>query len=106
MEISRTALRKLMLLITFAILLYTGLQHLSQVLGFFRFVGGVVSPLLIGGATAFVLNVPMAFFEKKLFTPPPGGGRRRRRGVKGAGVDRETPGSAVDGGGGGGGGGV
>ena len=34
MEISRTALRKLMLLITFAILLYTGLQHLSQVLGF------------------------------------------------------------------------
>lgn len=78
MEISRTALRKLMLLITFAILLYTGLQHLSQVLGFFRFVGGVVSPLLIGGATAFVLNVPMAFFEKKLFTPPPGGGRRRR----------------------------
>ena len=77
MEISRTALRKLMLLITFAILLYTGLQHLSQVLGFFRFVGGVVSPLLIGGATAFVLNVPMAFFEKKLFTPPPGGGRRR-----------------------------
>ena len=78
MEISRTALRKLMLLITFAILLYTGLQHLSQVLGFFRFVGGVVSPLLIGGATAFVLNVPMAFFEKKLFTPPPGGGRQRR----------------------------
>ena len=70
MEISRTALRKLMLLITFAILLYTGLQHLSQVLGFFRFVGGVVSPLLIGG--------PMAFFEKKLFTPPPGGGRQRR----------------------------
>lgn len=78
MESSRTALRKLMLLITFAILLYTGLQHLSQVLGFFRFVGGVVSPLLIGGATAFVLNVPMAFFEKKLFTPPPGGGRQRR----------------------------
>ena len=78
MEISRTALRKLMLLIAFAILLYTGLQHLSQVLGFVRFVGGVVSPLLIGGATAFVLNVPMAFFEKKLFTPPPGGGRRRR----------------------------
>jgi len=76
MEFSRGAMRKLMLLITFAILLYTGLQHLGQVLAFLGFVGGVASPLLIGGAVAFVLNVPMSFFEKKLFRPSPGGGRR------------------------------
>ena len=77
MEISRAAMRKLMLLIAFAILLFTGLQHFGQVLAFLRFVGGVASPLLIGGAVAFVLNVPMSFFEKKLFRPSPGGGRRR-----------------------------
>ena len=28
------------------------------------------------GAVAFVLNVPMSFFEKKLFRPSPGGGVR------------------------------
>ena len=50
MEISRAAMRKLMLLIAFAILLFTGLQHFGQVLAFLRFVGGVASPLLIGGA--------------------------------------------------------
>ncbi len=77
MEISRAAMRKLMLLIAFAILLFTGLQHFGQVLAFLRFVGGVASPLLIGGAVAFVLNVPMSFFEKRLFRPSPGGGRRR-----------------------------
>jgi len=77
MEFSRAAMRKLMLLITFAILLYTGLQHFGQVLAFLGFAGGVVSPLLIGGAVAFVLNVPMSFFEKKLFRPSSGGGRRR-----------------------------
>ena len=78
MEFSRAAMRKLMLLITFAILLYTGLQHFGQVLAFLGFVGGVASPLLIGGALAFVLNVPMSFFEKRLFRPSPGGGRRKR----------------------------
>ena len=61
MEISRAAMRKLMLLIAFAILLFTGLQHFGQVLAFLRFVGGVASPLLIGGAVAFVLNVPRSF---------------------------------------------
>ena len=81
MEISRAAMRKLMLLIAFAILLFTGLQHFGQVLAFLRFVGGVASPLLIGGAVAFVLNVPMSFFEKKLFRPSAAGegGACRRR---------------------------
>ena len=78
MEFSRAAMRKLMLLITFAILLYTGLQHFGQVLAFLAFVGSVASPLLIGGAVAFVLNVPMSFFEERLFRPAPGGGGRRR----------------------------
>lgn len=77
MELSRVAMRKLMLLITFAILLYTGLQHFGQVMTFLGFVGSVASPLLTGGAVAFVLNVPMSFFEKKLFRPATGGRKRR-----------------------------
>lgn len=77
MELSRAAMRKLMLLITFAILLYTGLQHFGQVMAFLGFVGSVASPLLTGGAVAFVLNVPMSFFEKKLFRPATGGRKRR-----------------------------
>lgn len=75
MEISRTTMKKLLLLVTFAILLFTGIQHLNIVLTVLGFAGSVVSPLLIGCAVAFVLNVPMRFFETKLFS----NSRKRRK---------------------------
>ena len=67
MEISKDTMKKLMLLITFTVLLLVGVQHLDIVLHFLRLFWGIVFPLVLGGAIAFVLNVPMQFLERKIF---------------------------------------
>lgn len=67
MEISKETMKKLMLLITFTVLLLVGVQHLDIVLGSLRMLWGIIFPLVLGGAVAFVLNVPMHFLEDKLF---------------------------------------
>ena len=54
-------------LIAFAILLYVGLQNTKIFAGALRYVIGLITPVLIGGCIACVLNVPMRFFEKNLF---------------------------------------
>ena len=63
-------MKKIMALITFAILLYVGLQNTRLVASALRSVARLIAPFLIGGCIAFVLNVPMRFFEKNLFTGP------------------------------------
>jgi len=68
MEISKAAMKKLMLLITFTVLLLVGVQHLDVVLNTLRVLWGILFPLFLGGAIAFVLNVPMHSLEEKLFT--------------------------------------
>ena len=67
MELDRTTMKKLMLLITFAVLLLVGAQRYEIVLQILRFLLNIVAPFLAGGAVAFVLNVPMRFLERKLF---------------------------------------
>lgn len=68
MEISKQTKRHLIQILAFAILLYCGIEHLGVVVTVFRFVLGIAMPFLIGGAIAFVLNVPMKKIEKHLFT--------------------------------------
>lgn len=68
MEISKQTKRHLIQILAFAILLYCGIEHFSVVVTVFRFVIGIAMPFLIGGAIAFVLNVPMKKIEKHLFT--------------------------------------
>lgn len=68
MEISKQTKKHLMQIIAFAILLYCGLEHFDVVIDAVRFVLGIVMPFIIGGAIAFVINVPMKRIEKHLFT--------------------------------------
>ena len=75
MEISKDTMKKLMLLITFTVLLLVGVQHLDIVLGALRVLWGILFPLVLGGGVAFVLNVPMRALERKLFK----GTRRKRK---------------------------
>jgi len=75
MEISKAAMKKLMLLITFTVLLLVGVQHLNVVLNTLRILWGILFPLFLGGAIAFVLNVPMHFLETKLFS---GTGKKKK----------------------------
>ena len=60
-------MKKAMLLITFAVLLYLGVRNLDIV---FRYAGAawtLVFPFVLGGAIAFILNVPMRGIEKGMF---------------------------------------
>lgn len=67
MDLNRENMKKLAWLITFAVLLYLGVQHLDLVLGLLGQVMGILFPFIIGAAMAFVLNVPMRFIENTLF---------------------------------------
>ena len=55
-----------MFIIAFAILLYWGLNHFAVILDGVSIIVGVLSPFLLGAAIAFILNVPMRFFERQL----------------------------------------
>lgn len=67
MELSKETKRHLIQVIAFAILLYCGIEHFDVVIGAVQFVLGIIMPFLIGGALAFIANVPMKKIEKYLF---------------------------------------
>lgn len=67
MDLNRENMKKLMLLITFAVVILVGIQKLDVVLGAVFFVWGILFPLVLGGIIAFILNVPMAALERFLF---------------------------------------
>lgn len=70
MEISRSTMKKLMALIAFTALCFALCQRLEAVSSALSFTVSILSPFLIGGALAFILNVPMRFAEKRLFSSP------------------------------------
>lgn len=55
-----------LLLITFGVLLFVGLTHFSKVMAVAGTLIGLAMPLIVGGAIAFILNVPMSFFERHI----------------------------------------
>ena len=58
--------RTLLLMITYTVLLYWGLNHLGMFMGIVKRLLEVVFPFLVGGAIAFVLNAPMKNIEKMI----------------------------------------
>ena len=67
MELDKENMKKIRWLIAFAVLLYLGVQNLGVVLKYVKILWGLILPFILGGAMAFVLNVPMAFIERHLF---------------------------------------
>ena len=67
MNLNRETMKKLMLLIAFTILLLVGVQRLDAVFGAVKFLWGIGFPFVLGGAIAFILNVPMTALERWLF---------------------------------------
>lgn len=68
MEISHLTIKKLRGLIVFTILVLVGVWRYDIVLSALQFVWGILFPFILGGAIAFVINVPMSFIERVLFT--------------------------------------
>ena len=61
------SMRRAMLLIAFGVLLFVLAGNLSAVGRFLRWGLSLISPLILGLAIAFVLNVPMRAIERHLF---------------------------------------
>ncbi len=69
MELNKSNMKKLMLLIAFGIAFYLGLQNLYRVSEFANFIGNIFEPILLGMALTFILNVLMRQVEMRLFAP-------------------------------------
>ena len=67
MEWNIKNVKRIMLIIAFAILLFLGLQNLSMVLSFASSLLQLLAPFFVGFGIAFILNVPMRFLETKVF---------------------------------------
>ena len=68
MEISNETIKKIRGLIVFTALITACLWKYDVVVGALGFVFHIVFPFILGGAIAFVLNVPMNFVERNLFS--------------------------------------
>ena len=78
-DFSKLSMKKIRELIVFTALIVVALWKFDVVLGVIRAIWGIIFPFVLGGAIAFVINVPMSFLEKKLF------GKAKEKGSKVAG---------------------
>lgn len=67
MDLNKDNIKKIRGLIVFTILVLVALWNYEVLLVGIKFLGNVIFPFALGGAIAFVLNVPMNFIERKLF---------------------------------------
>lgn len=69
MELNKSNMKKLMLLIAFGVALFVGLQNLYRFSDFVNIIGKILEPILLGLALAFILNVLMRQVETHIFSP-------------------------------------
>lgn len=74
MDLNKKDMKNIMLLIVFAVLFYICVQKINSVAAGVMFVWHLVFPFILGGAIAFILNVPMHALENRLF------GKLKKRG--------------------------
>lgn len=67
MELNKENIRKIRGLIVFTVLIIVCVLKYQMVLELLSYVVGIFFPFILGGAIAFVLNVPMNFFERHIF---------------------------------------
>lgn len=67
MEFSREKIRQIRRLMILAAVLVLAIIYSDKVFQGLAFLLGIASPFLVGGAMAFVLNIPMKAFEEKVF---------------------------------------
>ena len=70
MELDKQTIKKIIGLISFAILLSWGLKNTEFIKSLIALALGLIQPFLIGGVIAFVVNVPMRALENTCFIKP------------------------------------
>ena len=79
MDLKKGNMKKWILLITFAILLYTVAQNPEVIGSFWGWFMGIISPVILGLCLAFILNIFMGFFDEKILK---GLGKSKKAGVR------------------------
>ena len=67
MDLSKMSIKKIRELIVFTALLVVAWWKFDVVLGVLKTIWDIIFPFVLGGAIAFLTNVPMSFLEKKIF---------------------------------------
>lgn len=67
MNLDKDNIKRIRGLIFFTALIFVALWNYKMIFQAVKFTGGVLLPFAIGGAIAFILNVPMRFVENRLF---------------------------------------
>lgn len=78
MEWNKHNIRGLLAVVCGGVAFYCALQNLGVVVSAVMWVLGILSPFILGGAIAFVLNVPMRAIERHLYPTARRGGKLRR----------------------------
>ena len=58
--------KKVFQLVVLTIIIYWAINNLAVINSFISKITEILFPFILGGALAFILNIPMAFFEKKI----------------------------------------
>ena len=67
MDFNQWSTKKILSLVVIVVLLIFALLHLMDIIDWVKMVLGILTPFIIGASIAFVINVPMRFFEEKVF---------------------------------------
>ena len=67
MKEDKKEIRKWLTIILIAIVGYWAINNLSTLGNFIGKIISIIFPFILGGSLAFILNIPMTFFERKLF---------------------------------------
>lgn len=67
LELSKENMKKIMLLIVFTVLILVGVTNVNKVWGVIKVLLNIIFPFILGGAIAFIINMPMRCIEKNLF---------------------------------------
>ena len=68
MDLNKNNIKKILGIITFTLVLLALLMNMGAVGSWMVFMWGILFPFVLGGAIAFILNLPMAAIENRLFS--------------------------------------
>ena len=69
MEKNNSDLRRIFKIVFFAVILFWISNNIPMLLGIFSEILAILSPFILGGCIAFIINIPMAAIEKRMLKP-------------------------------------
>ena len=69
MEKNNSDLRRILKIVFFAVILFWVSNNIPMLLGIFSEILAILSPFILGGCIAFIINIPMAAIEKRMLKP-------------------------------------